>query len=328
MTAVTAVTAVRSAPASVAVVGAGAIGGSWVALALAHGLRVTASDPAPGAEERLREAVRAHLAAIADDPDAALTRLDFEADPTDAAGDVDLVLEAGPERIDAKRELFAVLDAAAPADVLLASSSSGFGPSAFQDGCRHPERVVVTHPFNPPHLVPLVEVVGGRATSEQAVQAAMAAMRRLGRRPVRVRAELPGHVVNRLQAALWREAYDLVRRGAISVADLDAAVASGPGLRWALLGPIATQHLSGGPGGLDHVLEHLGPPMVDWWADLGDPELDADLVAALVGGVREELGGREAAVRAARDAALVELLATKERWGLDATARPDAGGER
>ncbi len=141
-------------------------------------------------------------------------------------------------------------------------------------------------------------------------------MTRLGRRPVRVRAELPGHVVNRLQAALWREAYDLVRRGAISVSDLDLAVASGPGLRWALLGPIATQHLSGGPGGLAHVLEHLGPPMVEWWSDLGAPDLTPELIATLVDGVHEELDGREPAVLAARDRALREILATKERLGL------------
>lgn len=311
----------RSDPASVAVVGAGSIGGSWVALALAHGLAVRASDPAPGAEERLRAAVHSHLEALVDDPEEQLTGLVFTADLATAAADADLVLEAGPERVDLKRELFAALDAAAAPDVLLASSSSGFGPSAFQDACRHPERVVVTHPFNPPHLVPLVEVVGGRLTSEDAVEAAMAVMTRLGRRPVRVRAELPGHVVNRLQAALWREAYDLVGRGAISVADLDAAVASGPGLRWALLGPIATQHLSGGPDGLAHVLEHLGPPMVDWWADLGAPDLTPDLVGTLVDGVRDELGGREQAVLAARDRALRELLATKQRCGLDGTAQ-------
>jgi 3-hydroxyacyl-CoA dehydrogenase len=251
-----------------------------------------------------------------DTPASALDRLEFDPDATRAAAQADLILEAGPERVEIKQELFAALDAATPPDVLLASSSSGFGPSAFQDVCRHPERVVVTHPFNPPHLVPLVEVVGGRRTSEAAIAAAMHAMTGLGRRPVRVRAELPGHVVNRLQAALWREAYDLVRRGAISVGDLDDAVASGPGLRWALLGPIATQHLSGGPGGLAHVLRHLGPPMVDWWADLGTPELTPELVDTLVEGVREELGGRERVVLAARDRALREILATKERLGL------------
>jgi 3-hydroxyacyl-CoA dehydrogenase len=213
----------------------------------------------------------------------------------------------------------AVLDRASAPDVLLASSSSGLGPSAFQGGCRHPERVVVTHPFNPPHLIPLVEVVGGEQTCEAAVEAAMAAMTRLGRRPIRLNAELPGHVVNRLQAALWREAYHLVGRGVVSVADLDAAVASGPGLRWALLGPIATQHLSGGPGGLAHVLDHLGPPMTDWWDDLGAPELTPDLVRSLVDGVRAEFAGRESQVRAQRDEALREVLAVKERTGLTRT---------
>ena len=199
-------------------------------------------------------------------------------------------------------------------------------PSSFQDACRHPERVVVAHPFNPPHLVPLVEVVGGRQTSEEAIDATMSLMSALGRRPVRVRAELPGHVVNRLQAALWREAYDLVRRGAISVADLDLAVSSGPGLRWALLGPIATQHLSGGPGGLAHVLEHLGPPMVDWWADLGEPELTPELAGQLVDGVTEELDGQEHEVLARRDRALGELLALKDRLGLSGGSR--VGGIR
>lgn len=305
----------------VAVVGTGSIGGSWVALALARGLSVRASDPAPGAEARLRAQVEVQLVDLLEDPGTApgslLHRLEFTPDVAAAVAGVDLVLEAGPERLEVKRELFAALDAASDPDVLLASSSSGLGPSRFQAACaHHPERVVVTHPFNPPHLVPLVEVVGGRDTSEQAVNAAMAVMTRLGRLPVRVRAELPGHVVNRLQAALWREAYDLVGRGVITVGDLDTAVASGPGLRWALLGPIATQHLSGGAGGLAHVLDHLGAPMVGWWQDLGNPQLTPDLVAALVDGVTEELDGREAEVLAARDRALRELVAIKRRLGL------------
>jgi carnitine 3-dehydrogenase len=309
----------RAALQTVAVVGTGSIGTSWASLALRHGLDVRASDPAPDAEDRLRAGVAALLQGVEEASDVpALERLHFSHDLATAVSAADLVLESGPERIETKRELFAALDAETEPDVLLASSSSGFGPSAFQDACVHPERVVVTHPFNPPHLVPLVEVVGGRRTSEEAVRAAMDAMSSLGRQPIRVRAELPGHVVNRLQAALWREAYDLVGRGAISVADLDTAVASGPGLRWALLGPIATQHLSGGPGGLAHVLDHLGPPMVDWWEDLGSPSLTPDLVEAVVGGVEEELGGREAAVLAARDRGLQEILAVKERLGLSA----------
>jgi carnitine 3-dehydrogenase len=312
-------TALRTSPGTVAVIGAGSIGGSWSALALSHGATVHVSDPAPGAEQRLRTTVAHHLLELDADVDAR-DRLHFHVDPGAAVEPADLVLESGPERLDLKRTLFAALDEAASPDVVLASSSSGLGPSSFQDACRHPERVVVAHPFNPPHLVPLVEVVGGRLTSEDAVAATMTLMTELGRRPVRVRAELPGHVVNRLQAALWREAYDLVGRGAISVADLDLAVSSGPGLRWALLGPIATQHLSGGPDGLAHVLEHLGPPMLDWWADLGEPELTPELTERLVAGVTEELGGLEHDVLARRDRGLQELLTLKDRLGLSGIA--------
>ncbi len=306
----------RAEPRTIAVVGAGSIGGSWAALALAHGRTVHVVDPSADALDGLRATISTQLREL-DTDEEALTRLHTGTDLADAATDADFVIESGPERIDVKRALFSELDAAAPPDVVLASSSSGFGPSAFQDACTHPDRVVVAHPFNPPHLIPLVEVVGGAQTSAQTVEATMTVMAGLGRSPVQVRAELPGHVVNRLQAALWREAYDLVGRGAISVADLDRAVASGPGLRWALLGPIATQHLSGGPGGLAHVLDHLGPPMVDWWHDLGTPELTPELTAALVDGVRAEFGGTEREVLARRDAALRELLAVKARTGLD-----------
>lgn len=303
---------------TVAVVGTGALGVSWAALVLGRGLQVVAADPADGAWDRLQEAVADRVAEL----DPAMTegwgdRLSFEEDLAAAARRADLVIESGPERLDVKREMFAALDAAARSDVLLASSSSGLPPSAFQDACaRHPERVLVAHPFNPPHLVPLVEVVGGRLTSPEAVDSAMAVFRHLGKQPVHLRRELPGHVANRLQAALWREAYHLVAEGVVSVADIDTAIASGPGLRWALLGPFATQHLSGGPGGLAHVLAHLGPPMVEWWADLGEPELTPELTERLVAGVHEELGGAEREVLARRDQALRELLDLKQRTGL------------
>ena len=299
---------------TVAVVGTGALGSSWTALLLTRGLTVIASDPAPAAESALRDSVRTKLTDLG--LAAELDALTFVADPTDAVAHVDVVLECGPENLEVKRSLFAVLDAATGPEVLLASSSSGITPSSFQDVCAHPERVLVAHPFNPPHLVPLVEIVGGTATSETAIETAMELLRRWGKTPIRLRAELPGHVANRLQAALWREAYDLVGRGIVSVTDLDLAVSAGPGLRWALLGPLATQHLSGGPGGLGHVLDHLGPPMVQWWHDLREPELTPELVEALVDGVRAELNGREAEVTAARDRALRDLIALKEASGL------------
>jgi 3-hydroxyacyl-CoA dehydrogenase len=302
---------------TITVVGTGAIGASWAALALSRGFGVVAADPAPGAEPRLRDTVAARLAELGQ-PDRQ-ERLLFTADIAEAAEAADLVLENGPERLDVKREIFTVLDQAARPDVLLASSSSGLLPSTFQVACaQHPERVLVAHPFNPPHLVPLVEVVGGRQTSEEAVDSALEVFRHLGKRPIRIRRELPGHVANRLQAALWREAYHLVGEEVVSVQDIDTAISAGPGLRWALLGPFATQHLSGGAGGLEHVLAHLGPPMVDWWNDLGNPELTPELIATLVAGVREEFAGRDFSdVMARRDLALRDLMANKTRLGLD-----------
>jgi carnitine 3-dehydrogenase len=301
---------------TVAVVGTGVIGASWAALFLARGLDVVATDPAPGAEERLRADVAAHWPAVTATglaEGAGPERLRFTADLAEAVAGADFVQENGPERADVKHPLFATLDAAARPDVVLASSSSGMLPSAIAQACpAHPERVLVGHPFNPPHLLPLVEVVPGERTGDGAVDAAMAFYTALGKRPIRLRHELPGHVANRLQAALWREAYSLVDRGVATVADIDTAIAHGPGLRWAVLGPFAVQHLSGGPGGIAHVLEHLGPPTEAWWHDLGDPSLTPQLVAKIVAGVEAELGEIEPGeLVARRDAVLHALLASK-----------------
>ncbi len=285
----------------IAVVGVGAIGASWVRLLLDQGHEVVAADPAAGADRRLREVVGEH------------ERLTFTAEVADAARHADFVQENGPERIEAKHEIFAALDAAARPEVVLASSSSGLLPTDIQRACRrHPDRVLVGHPFNPPHLMPLVEVVAGQHTSAEATRTAIAFYASLGKRPIRLRQEVMGHVANRLQAALWREAYSLVERGVASVAEIDTAIAYGPGLRWALLGPFLTQHLSGGAGGIAHILEHLGPPTERWWADLGEPALTPELSQKIVQGVADELAGVDVAqVRAERDELLAMLLAAK-----------------
>lgn len=298
---------------TIAVIGVGAIGASWASLALSQGYSVIASDPVEGAHERLVDAVTAQTGSA---PPA--DRLVFTRDVADAAGRADLVIEAGPERLEVKRELFATLDAAARPEVLLTSSTSGLLPSSFQSACTaHPERVLVAHPFNPPHLMPLVEIVGGEATSPEAIEAAMATFAHLGKTPIHLRAELTGHVANRLQAALWREAYHLVSSGAVSAADVDTAIAAGPGLRWALLGPFATQHLSGGPGGFAHFVDHLGGPMQDWMDDLGSPRLTPELVASLTASVDAEFTGVDVEeLRGRRDAALRELFALKARHDL------------
>jgi len=196
---------------------------------------------------------------------------------------------------------------------VVASSSSGLRPTVITAACaRHPERVLIGHPFHPAHLIPLVEVVGGEQTSEASVDDAMAFYAAAGKRPVHVRIELDGHLVNRLQAALWREAYDLVARGAASVADIDAAITNGPGLRWAAVGPFAGQHLSGGDGGIAHNLEHLGPPMAAWWDDMRTPAWTPELVALVTAQMTDEMGSTTSdGLSAARDRVVLGLIAAK-----------------
>ena len=286
----------------VAVVGCGVIGVGWARLFLAHGLDVTAVDPAEDAEQRLR----------ADLADVDTARLSFTDDVAEAVADADFVQENGPERIDVKHAVFAAMDAAARPGVVLASSSSGLLPTRIAAMCAHPERVLVGHPFHPADLIPLVEVVPGERTAPETVDRAVAFYTSVGKSPVRLEREVPGYVANRLQAALWREAYSLVDQGVASVADIDRALSTGPGLRWALLGPFLNQHLSGGRGGLAHVLEHLGPPTEEWWRTMTTPEMTEELKARLVAGVDDEVAGRDlAALVARRDTVLRGLLAAK-----------------
>ena len=299
----------------VAVIGAGTIGASWTAWFLSRGLEVVASDPAPGAPALIRRMVEnawpglAQLGAL---PGADPANWRFEPDPVRAVEGADFVQESAPERLDVKQPLLAAIDAVLPADVVIASSTSGLLASQLSATCAHPERVVIGHPFNPPHLIPLVEVVGGAKASPEAVAAAMDFYRTIGKHPIALAKEVPGHLANRLQAALWREAVHLVAVGVATVADVDAAISEGPGLRWALMGPHLTFHLAGGEGGMQHFLNHLLPAMRGWWADLGRPDVDAALGAALVAGVAEEAGGRDVrALAAARDAALLRILAAR-----------------
>ncbi|MBB3180333.1 3-hydroxyacyl-CoA dehydrogenase NAD-binding domain-containing protein [Variovorax sp. Sphag1AA] len=303
----------------VAVVATGVIGASWAAYFLARGLDVDATDPSPGAEERLRAAVAQHwptLERFGLAEGASTDRLRFHAQLEDAVAQTDFVQENGPERIDIKAELFRRMDAAARPHVILASSSSGLAISGVQAQCKHPERVVLGHPFNPPHLIPLVEVVGGERTSPDAIARTMAFYTAIGKRPIHVKREVKGHIANRLQAALWREAFHLVDQGVASVADIDTAIAHGPGLRWAVMGPFMNLHLSGGAGGIAHVLDHLGGPIEDWWHDLGAPSMTADLKQRVTAGVADELGPRRTAdLEAARDTLLMNLIRDKASTG-------------
>jgi carnitine 3-dehydrogenase len=301
----------------VAIVGAGVIGASWATAFLARGMDVVASDPAPGAEDALRNTVDAQWPAVQQiglSPAASTERLRFAASPEDAVADAGFVQENGPERLDVKRDLFRRLDKAAPPDAPLASSTSTIMISEFQDACtRHPERVVLGHPFNPPHLIPLVEVGGGKQTALDTIERAMNFYRAMGKYPIHLRREIAGHVANRLQAALWQEAFNLVKAGVASVADVDAAIAHGPGLRWSLLGPFMNLHLSGGVGGVGALFgKPLWQATEGMWRDLGGVTVDADLGARVVAGVSDELGERELTeVIRQRDEVLVKLLKLK-----------------
>jgi carnitine 3-dehydrogenase len=303
-----------------AVIGTGVIGASWVTCFLARGLDVTAFDPQPGAETALRQTVAAQwpamqLMGLA--PDASPERLRFAASPEEAAADAQYIQENVPEQIETKRALFSRLDAAAPASAILATSSSTLTVSEFQDACaHHPQRLVLGHPFNPPHLIPLVEVGGGKATSAESVEAALRFYRAMGKHPIRLRREIRGHVANRLQAALWREAFYLAAEGVADIADIDAAIAEGPGLRWALHGPFTGLHLSGGEGGIGALFEKpLWQATEAIWRDLGELYVDRDLAARIA---RDLAGCDVASVQRERAAALPALLRLKAGM----TARP------
>ncbi len=301
----------------VAIAGAGVIGASWATAFLARGMEVVASDPAPGAEEALRKTIEAQWPAMQQiglSAAASMERLRFVASPEDAVADAGFVQENGPERLDIKRDLFRRFDEAAPPDALLATSTSTIKISEFQDACtRHPERVVLGHPFNPPHLIPLVEVGGGNLTALDAIERALSFYRAMGKHPIHLRREIKGHVANRLQAALRQEAFNLVKAGVASVADVDAAIAHGPGLRWSLLGPFMNLHLSGGMGGVGALFgKPLWQATEGMWRDLGSVTVDADLGARVVAGVSDELGERDLAeLIRQRDEALVKLLKLK-----------------
>jgi 3-hydroxyacyl-CoA dehydrogenase len=302
----------------IAIIGTGVIGASWAALFLAKGLQVVATDPAPNAEAALRKFVenawpalkRLGLAA-----GASQSNLKFTTDLAKAISGVDLVQENGPERIDFKQKLYGQLDELLPPDVIVASSSSGLKMSDIQLGAKsHPERCVIAHPFNPPHLIPLVEIVGGAKTSEATKRRAEEFYTSIGQRTVRLNKEMPGHVANRLQSTLAREVYYLVSEGVVSAADVDTALCWGPGLRWGIMGQLMLNHLGGGPGGIEHFFQQFTGPMAAWWKTLGDPVLTPDVQKKLIDGVHAEAGTRTIAqLEAERDEMLLGLIELRKR---------------
>lgn len=306
----------------VAVVGAGTIGASWAACFLANGLDVMAVDPA--VEEReLRHTIDGMMPALESIgyPTCADTsRLQFSASIGDELAAAQFVQESVPERLDLKRETLRDLESVIGPQVIVSSSATALIPTDIQRNAKQPLRLIVGHPFNPPHLIPLVEVSGGERTAPEALAWAMEFYRAIGKAPVLMKREAYGHIANRLAAALFREAVHLVAEGISTVGDIDEVITQGPGLRWALQGPFTTYHLAGGVEGIAHYMSHLGPTQEARWRTLGEPKLTDELVDRIVRDVHESVAGLSSAQLARyRDTGLVEIHRLKEGLTADSS---------
>lgn len=315
----------------IAIVGTGAIGASWAALYLARGFDVVATDPDGGAEANLRHFIDSAwpaLKALGISPKGSPEHLCFETDVAKAVSEADFIQESGPERKELKISLFAEMDHAAPPDSIIASSSAGLSISVMQSACEHPERCVIGYPLNPPHIMPLVEVVGGAKTSPEAVQQAISFYASIGKRPILLRKESIGHAADRLEAALYRELYFLISRGVLDVADADAAVCWGVGLRWGVMGPSLLLHLAARNGETAELIEQLAGPMSKCWNDLGNPKMTTELARSIADGVKKEIGSRSPKELAReRDEALVSLLRLRTKFpgSPESVAKPARG---
>ncbi|PVI05744.1 hypothetical protein DM02DRAFT_554077 [Periconia macrospinosa] len=309
--------------AKVAVIGCGSIGASWAALFLAHGFSVTAYDINASAESFVRNFVREALPTLAalgemgQSPRANEDDIKFTTNLNEALEGADFVQENGPEKLQLKQTLFGEITSMVRHDTILATSSSGLTCSSIQEGMSpssHPERLIVGHPFNPPHLIPLVEVVGGSKTTPEVISKAMEFYSKAGRKPINIQKEVSGHVANRLQSALAREMMHLISEDVCTVKDLDDAMSYGPGLRWGVMGPSKLFHLGGGPGGIEHMSQHLLAPLMSWYTK-EDPIVDEALRQKWVKGTLEAVDGctyQDLAKQ--RDEELVALLKTRKAW--------------
>ncbi|GAB3326262.1 3-hydroxyacyl-CoA dehydrogenase NAD-binding domain-containing protein [Geodermatophilus aquaeductus] len=309
---------------TVAVIGAGTIGLSWAALFAAHGHTVRVQDPRPGIGPDVEAAVR-HLTRLqpqTGDPADLLTRIEVVDDVETAVAGADVVQENAPERLPLKQELFARIEAGVGERTLIASSTSALMPSDLAREMRTPERLLVGHPFNPPEVLPLVEVVPGERTAPWAIETAVDFYRSVGKKPVVLHREINGFVANRLQSTLFRECVWLVTQGIVTAAELDEIVTESIGPRWATAGPFESFHLGGGPGGMRHFLEHLGPGMARRWKIVEQPELDEATKELVSGQVEERFAGRTYEdLTEARDRAQLAVIRARDE------ARDQAPGE-
>jgi 3-hydroxybutyryl-CoA dehydrogenase len=305
-----------------AAVGGGLIGRSWAILFLAAGHSVAVYDPDPAAEGRLHDELEQAWPVLTElgltTSAAPAEELSFTRDARAAVDGASFVQESIPERLPLKHALYAEIEDALHPDAIVSTSASGLTLSRLQEGWRDPSRFVLGHPFNPPHLIPLVEVMGNDRTGAGVVDEARAFYESAGKVTIEVRREVPGHVANRLQAALWREAISLVNEGVATVEDVDKAVSAGPGLRWAVMGPTQVFNLGGGEQGLRYYLDHFAESYHGWWDDLGDPRFDQATIDRLVQGVHDVVGDTPYAELAARRDEVLTAVIAAARTGTSA----------
>ena len=301
-----------------AILGGGVIGASWAALFLASGKSVAVYDVADDIESSVRSYISSAWPVLEQlnltengNPD----NIFFHQSAAAAVADSTFIQESVPERIDIKHATYKEIEPVLAKGAIIASSASGLTLSEMQKGFENPERLVLGHPFNPPHLIPLVEVMGNKHTSDGVVEGAEEFYRQVGKVTIRVNREVPGHVANRLQAAVWREAIHMVSTGVVSVEDVDTAMWAGPGLRWAAMGPNLLFHLGAGSGGLAEFCERYTDSFNRWWDDLGELQLNPEIAATLVDGVKNETDGKDAnELSAKRDAMLAAILAATQQY--------------
>ena len=303
---------------TIALVGGGVIGGGWATRCLANGLNVVVTDPRPESRDYVERMIDEAwpILEAADLIAESAGQLSFADNIEAAVAQADFVQENVPEREDLKIAIHQEISENVRADVVIASSSSGLLPSRLQSQCKHPERLLIGHPFAPVYLLPLVEVVGSEQTSSDAVSRAGAFYRSIGMRPLHVRREIEAYIADRLQESLYREALHLIDQGVATVAEIDAAVTGGPGLRWAFMGTFLAWHLGGGPGGMRHTIEQFGPALELPWSHMKAPELTDELKQRIVEGCEDESGDRVfSEMERRRDRCLVEIQKVlKEHW--------------
>ncbi|MBU5468163.1 L-carnitine dehydrogenase [Virgibacillus sp. MSJ-26] len=296
---------------NITVIGTGVIGKGWVARFLSQGYHVTAFDPAPGAEEKIKEGLKIawpKLEKYGLAESASMDNFKFESDFNKAVESADFIQENVPEREDIKRKILSDIDLVAKPEAIISSSTSGIKPTTLQADCKNPERVLVAHPFNPVYLIPLVELVGGEKTAPTTIERTKELFESVKMKPLVIRNEIEGHVADRLMEAIWREALHIVNDGIATTEEVDASIVYGPGLRWALMGPFMTLHLAGGEEGMRHMLRQFGPALKLPWTKLVAPELTEELSNKVIEGCEQQTKGHNIAdLEQRRDDFLIEL---------------------